>query len=285
MKESLYDELIKLGVESKHLQLMKNSYPQSIVDTQFYEYQETIEGKLVDINKIVGLGMRMDCEYTWWQHFNCEGGNLDSQRINSLLTSLRTKGLNEFQESFKERKYSRELDYMYYDKIDKYVICSGGNHRTLLAKIVDAKQIYAPVEVYKYNRNLETAYEKSKENNKEFQALLHKFTNRLSIHDFEYCPDTHYVIYQDLNLFPTYFESYPCMDCNDNKLKQIKLGLQDANFKLDKIETIFNRYGSLNTFLTIIFLKTHKIFENNKEIKEIYERLIDLFKKDYKYKR
>lgn len=284
MKESLYNELIKLGVESKHLQSMKNSYPQSLEETQFYEYQETIEGKLVDVNKIVGLGMRMDSDYTWWQHLICEGGYLDSRRIDNLLTSLRTKGLNEFQESFKERKYSRDLDYMYFDKIDRYVICSGGNHRTLFAKIVGAKQIYAPVEVYKYNKNLEIAYEKSKENNKEFQAILQKFITRLSIHDFEYCSDTHYAVYQDINLFPTYFGSYPCKYCNDDTFNQIKLGFQDAHFKLDKIECIFNRYDSLNTFFTIIILKTHKMFESNEEIKEMYGKLVDLIKKGYTYK-
>lgn len=146
-----------LGVSKEHIQWLKESKVCSHPQNEYcYVVDEPSKSELVPVNKIVGLGMRGESNSSWWEHFLGEKGNLE--RLPTLISSLNSIGLNQFIETFQSEGFSREVKIEYYADKDIYYTISG-QHRTTMAKVVNAPYILGEVSVFRLDPRKQKEHE------------------------------------------------------------------------------------------------------------------------------
>ncbi|MGD7054761.1 hypothetical protein [Sutcliffiella horikoshii] len=113
--------------------------------------------------------MRGDNQYSWWDHFTRRKGNLN--RLPELISKLKLNGLDKFITSFTEEQYSKEIRMEYYPEMDIY-FANSGQHRTTMAKVVDAPSILAEVYSMKLNTEKHMEFEAKKEIIEKIEKIL-----------------------------------------------------------------------------------------------------------------
>lgn len=170
------EQLIDLGLKIEYIEYLKNTVLQTEpINKDSYEGSREKNKILVPVSKIVGLGMREEAGYSWWHHYIGSIGDLALNRLIELEQNFKKMGLIKFMQSFIDEKYCDQVDFIYYVDHDIYFAING-QHRTVMAKLVDAPYILAEV------LNLEINSEKQKQNEKK-GMIIEEVNTLLSILD------------------------------------------------------------------------------------------------------
>ncbi|MFC7443085.1 hypothetical protein [Laceyella putida] len=211
--------LIEQGVSKEHILQMKEIKVKNH-EPLFWKYHNGIltkETMLVPLEKIKGI-TRCSPGFSWWDHFILRKGDLVDSRMESLLSSLKKKGLEEFRNTFIDEKYKVSL--FHFVDHDIYFVCNDGNHRTIWAKIVGAPFIMADIERYEFP--------KDEENIKLIESIHREYLNLLNSMNLVHSEGE--VVYKDQHVLP--FESFEITDWTNTE--QIRLA--KATYKCNVIE-------------------------------------------------
>ncbi|MGP4073754.1 hypothetical protein ACTWQB_14510 [Piscibacillus sp. B03] len=151
------DIFISAGISREHLDFLEEECLES--PERYYKTYSQInnseEMQLVPTDLIKGIDtMRSKSRKSWFYNLiNADECNFRISTIKEFLSKITPTDLENFRESFKNEKYSGDnLRFVYFEDEGKYFAVSGGSHRTLFAKLVNAPYVYAKVTRYKLNQ-------------------------------------------------------------------------------------------------------------------------------------
>lgn len=181
-------ELIDRGISPKHINFLKNKKVETSSEYMYYMAEDerynkrhhdgsfVREIKIIPTEKIVGFNsFRGSNNKSLWEHYTGKEGDIKRSRIERQLSIWDQSGIKAYKESFMEEDFHVQLECI--TDLDKYYITSGGNHRLMMAKIVQAPFIAA--DVY-YNKLVE---EKKIEFNelKEIKGQINDYLETLNL--------------------------------------------------------------------------------------------------------
>ncbi|MBX4163787.1 hypothetical protein [Priestia megaterium] len=154
--------MLSTGVSREHILFLRQSKVKSLGEIgEFFQSNGTEEVELVPVSKIKGLN-RGTPGFSWLDHAEMIAGNLSPSSFQSFQQRLEETSLESFREWLKSESFLETNDvvtFNYYAECDEYYAYEG-NHRTLWAKLVDAKYIKAKVNKYHYNSAKHSNYKK-----------------------------------------------------------------------------------------------------------------------------
>lgn len=106
--------------------------------------EKDIEKQTIPVSKIVGLDLRGESGYSWWEHFSQERGELP--RLAFLVRRLVTLGLEDFKETYMKEEYAKDLSTLYFPDFDMYIGVNG-SHRITMAKVTNVEYLIADVSI------------------------------------------------------------------------------------------------------------------------------------------
>ncbi|WP_455931443.1 hypothetical protein [Priestia aryabhattai] len=243
------EKLLSVGVSKEHISFLKQNKLKSLGElAEFFELGKVEEVKLVPVSKIKGLnGLRGASNYSWLDHADGKAGNLCKRRLDSFQKKLDNTSLDSFRKWFESDEFLNTHDkvqFNYYDKYDEYYV-GNGNHRTLWAKLVDAKYINARVVTHHYNfvkhenykKNYEEYHQKIKNSDENFLKLLNTCNLELKYGDNKVERDQ--IAYEDFRIStyksPHLDSKYRINYNNKSSIKEYFRLLRDKKVLLEKI--------------------------------------------------
>jgi hypothetical protein len=131
---------------------------------------------------------------------NWKGHHFEEETIDLFIKKLMNTPLEAIQESFQLEEYSGDnLRYIYFKDIDEYFPCSGGNHRTLFAKITNAPYILAKVEEHEKDHKKNCNYDLIQSRKNYLEALI-KQLNLTKSEKENSSDEEFYLIYKNISL-------------------------------------------------------------------------------------
>lgn len=139
-----FDEfLIELGVSKEHINCMKDKKLYNDKLEYYDDYEETQYETLVPLEKVIWTSR---ANYGWSVYENVRRmhiGDREPTRFQMCFLHRKDKNFREYCESFE--KDIKPVDLVHFVEDDEYCVSSDGNHRTLTAMLIGAKNIKAKV--------------------------------------------------------------------------------------------------------------------------------------------
>ncbi len=134
--------LLNLGVEAEHIKLMKEKTLQSDEKYEYYiEKRELSAERLVPLSKVIGVGRGTVGKSVFDNVRIMNIGEREPYKFKKCFDFLNHMSLEELKESY---EYVPPVYMTYFEDDDEYYLARG-NHRTLIAMILGAKNIKAKV--------------------------------------------------------------------------------------------------------------------------------------------
>src|SRR5690625_737377 len=102
------DQLNNLGVSMAHINSLKKMIVLPTPQNRYCYKIKKVVKMSVPVKKIVGLGVRSESGYSWWEHFIKSRGKLN--RLGNLQKTLIDKGLKDFKNTFKQETFSKGIE-------------------------------------------------------------------------------------------------------------------------------------------------------------------------------
>lgn len=173
--EELKEYLLEYGVDSRHIDKMQRKLLQRS-KSAYHEYEGDSEVKLVPLEKVIGAN-RGTVGLSVFENVRImnQGVN-DPNRYTDCFTFFDKYTLEELKKTYEEGdKTPVIMDY--YTDDDEYFVTGDGNHRTLVAMLVGAENIYAKVNPAKCNQKIKEEYFRAREIKNNYNIVRIKDTS------------------------------------------------------------------------------------------------------------
>ncbi|ARI75657.1 hypothetical protein [Halobacillus mangrovi] len=279
---ALEELLLRKGVKQEHILDLSNEKVKSDkVYRSFFDYDPHYDAEvLVPVNKIKGLTFSRGKEnYSWWDHANMKAGNIDPHKFRGLQEKLEETTLVEFEKWFVDKNFPM-MQLYYYEDFDEYYVGSDGNHRSIWAKLIDAKYIKAEIVKYRINHQRYEKYklhEKEKQKNHEKIELLKKNFEK-DIQDFGFTIKENNVEFHGellVNYFPENIDlTHPAT------LKILEKRLANTANHLLILKSEYYKLKSIPSIIRYIYILARINLSASYNKRIIYEMLRKLYKKN-----
>ncbi|MDT3498136.1 hypothetical protein NLU03_28520 [Bacillus toyonensis] len=298
MNHNLYNELFSLGVKTSHLEKMKNEKPtEHEIQMNYHTYVKTDEIPIsINLRKLKGLS-RGDTRFTWWDHLTLEARQLNYHKRDRLLNILKNDGLDKFIHSFEQNEYA--IDVIYLDDEDAYYTCEG-NHRTVLAKILNVPFIKAKVSYHTCDIPCKNAFNQYQNNRHKLELRLESLGLKLNFpKDVTKTPlekitevGEGSILYNEIEILSTNIPSLDAIIHNWDdsrstceKFISTQNEFRYLNQQLDLLEKTDQLYRPFSPKWKIRFLKFFLVFlddnDDNLHKKDSYKAMITLYEQNY----
>lgn len=136
------EKLRLLGIPLFHIQFLKETNLEPSPDD--YLPKQDLNKQIIPVSKIVGLDLKGEPGYSWWDHLTRKRGDLT--RLASLVRRLGQLGLEGYNATYMMEEYAQDINVLYYPEIDFY-IGSNGLHRISMAKLTNVKYLISDVTI------------------------------------------------------------------------------------------------------------------------------------------
>lgn len=202
---SLTKYLLDNGVKKEDI--VKASYKilESNYRSFYYKATGVSELRPIPLERVIGTNRSRSWTsvYDNVKHCTTEGFSLDYTRFEDCFTFLKDLGVDKLKESYINLK--KPIHVSYYEDDDVYYVDLDGNHRTLVAMLVGAKNILADVDHYKCDLNKKTQYDR----------IISTFKKKYNIN----------------KIYNTNGSEYNLLDCLVHNSKTKKLNIEFINGK------------------------------------------------------
>lgn len=237
---SLSKYLLNNGVKNEDIVAASHKILESNYRSFYNEPTGASEVRLIPLEKVIGTS-RSRSWVSVYDNVNSiptDGISLDYIRFEDCFTFLKDLGVDELKKSY--IKLKKPIHVSYYEDDDVYYVDTDGNHRTLVAMLVGAKQILADVDHYKCDLNKKTQYD----------HLISKFMTDYKINKF-YNADGN-----DYNL----------LDCLTQNSKTKKLNIEFINGKETYIVNNYNLYIENGNLQDVVRQLSNQINDDNRKL-------------------
>ena len=158
-KGSLSKYLLDNGVKSEDIEAARYKILESNYRSFYYKPTGVSELRPIPLEKVIGTN-RSRSWTSVYDNVKCcstKGISLDHTRFEDCFTFLKDLGVDKLRESY--IKLKKPIHVSYYEDDDVYYVDLDGNHRTIVAMLVGAKQILADVDHYKCDINKKIQYD------------------------------------------------------------------------------------------------------------------------------
>lgn len=220
-KTYIFDGILSkylLDNDVKREDIVKASY--KILESNYrdFYYKPTGVSELrpIPLERVIGTN-RSRSWTSVYDNVKCcttKGISLDYTRFEDCFTFLKDLGVDKLKESY--IKLKKPIHVSYYEDDDVYYVDIDGNHRTLVAMLVGAKQILADVDHYKCEINKKMQYDR----------IISTFKKKYNIN----------------KIYNTTGSEYNLLDCLAYNSKTKKLNIEFINGKETYIVNNYNLY-------------------------------------------
>lgn len=215
-KGSLSKYLLDNGVKSEDIEAASYKILESNYRSVYNESTGVCEVRLIPLEKVVGTS-RSRSWISVYDNVNSiptEGISLDYTRFEDCFKFLEDLGVDKLKESYINLK--KPIHVSYYEDEDVYYVDTDGNHRTICAMLIGAKQILATVDHYKSDSKKKLQYD----------HLISKFKTDYKIN----------------KIYNADGSEYNLLDCLVHNSKTKKLNIEFINEKETYIVNNYNLY-------------------------------------------
>ncbi|MBS4221864.1 hypothetical protein [Lederbergia citrea] len=136
------EKLHLLGIPLSHIQFLKETNLKLSPDGYFPK--KDLNKLIIPVSKIVGLDLKGEPGYSWWDHLTRKRGDLT--RLAFLVRRLAQLGLEGYKATYMMEEYVQDINLLYFPEIDFY-IGSNGLHRITMAKLTNVEYLISDVTI------------------------------------------------------------------------------------------------------------------------------------------
>lgn len=213
---SLSKYLLDKGVKREDIAKASYKILESNYRSFYYKPTGVSEIRPIPLERVIGTN-RSRSWISVYDNIKCcttKGISLDYTRFEDCFTFLKDLGVDKLKESY--IKLKKPIHVSYYEDDDVYYVDLDGNHRTLVAMLVGAKQILADVDHYKCDINKKMQYDR----------IISTFKK----------------IYNINKIYNTNGSEYNLLDCLVHNSKTKKLNIEFINKQETYIVNNYNLY-------------------------------------------
>lgn len=215
-KGSLSKYLLDNGVKNEDIEAASHKLLESNYRSFYSESTGVSEIRLISLEKVIGTNRSKPWKsvYDNINSVTTDGISLDYTRFEDCFKYLEDLGVDKLKESYINLK--EPIHVSYYKDDDVYYVDTDGNHRTLVAMLIGAKQILATVDHYKSDLNKKLQYD----------HLISKFKTDYKIN----------------KIYNAAGSEYNLLDCLIHNSKTKKLNIEFINGKETYVVNNYNLY-------------------------------------------